>query len=272
MHVSVREILQSKNSTLAQRIPSFIIAWMERFIHQEEINKTLHAGRDQSGVDFIETIFTLNKIGVESQFSDRIPKEGGCIIAANHPLGGLDGLALMLEVSKVRKDFLFLANDILLNISPLKELFLPVNRVGNSSRQNLAMISEAYQSGKAILIFPSGYVSRKINGVITDLPWQKSVIQKAKTHKIPIIPVFIYGQNSARFYRISRWRKFFKIKLNIEMLTLPDEMFQQRNSTIKMIFGKAISPEKLEKYPPQNMVQLVKEFVYKLPQNPNIDF
>jgi putative hemolysin len=269
MEVNVRKIIGSKNPKLLKRMPNFILNWMERFIHQDEINQTLEAGRHHSGVPFIQKVFEMNDIKVQSEFLDRIPKKGGCIIAANHPLGGLDGMAVMHEIAKVRSDFLFLANDILTNITPLKELFLPVNRIGNTNRKSLALISEAYSSGKAILIFPSGFVSRKINGQIKDLPWQKSLVQKAKEHQLPIIPLFIHGQNSKRFYRIAQWRKLLGIKLNIEMLTLPDELFKQKKSTIKMVFGLPIRPETFKSGKPIDWSKKIMDLVYQIPNNPN---
>ncbi len=264
LKVDIRKIIGSKNPKLLKRLPGFLLSWVERFIHQDQINFILEEGKGQKGPEFIDTVFRINEITLKSHFLDRIPATGGCIIAANHPLGGIDGMALMTEVSKRRPDFLFLANDILLNITPLKDSFLPVNRVGSTDRKSLALISEAYASGKVIIIFPSGFVSRKIDGKIQDLPWQKSVIQKAKEHRLPIIPAFIDGENSKRFYRISQFRKIFGIKVNFEMFTLPDEMFKQKGNTISMTFGHPIIPDLLSKKRPVEMAADLRALVYEL--------
>ncbi len=271
LKVDLRKIIGSKNPKLLKQLPGFLLNWVERFIHQDEINFILNEGKDEKGPDFINTIFRVNNVTLKSQFIDRIPETGGCIIAANHPLGGVDGLALMAEVSKRRKDFLFLANDILLNISPLKDSFLPVNKVGSTNRDSLAKISEAYASGKVIIVFPSGLVSRKIDGVVQDLAWQKSVVQKASQHQLPIIPTFIDGQNSKRFYRIAKFRKIFGIKANLEMFTLPDEMFKQKGQTINMIFGKPISPDMLHRKKPIELAERMRQLIYKLKENPDAE-
>ncbi len=268
LQVDIRKIIGHKNPKLLKKLPNFLLNWVERFIHQKEINHILSEGKGQKGPDFIDTIFRINKVTLVSSFIDRIPLEGGCIVAANHPLGGVDGLALMTEVSKRRKDFLFLANDILLNITPLKDSFLPVNKVGTTDRKSLSMISEAYASGKVIIVFPSGMVSRKIDGKIQDLTWQKSVIQKAKEHKLPIIPAFIDGQNSKRFYRIAQIRKLLGIKANFEMFTLPDELFKQKGKTIKLIFGKPIIPEELNRKKPMEVAEQLRNLVYRLKADP----
>jgi len=264
LKVEIRKIIGSKNPKLVKRLPSFLLNWMERFIHQNLINETLEAGKGKIGVEFIDVIFNKFDVSVNSINLENIPKTGGCIIAANHPLGGLDGLALMYAVSEVRKDFLFLANDILLNIKPLESCFLPVNRVGNTDRKSLQLISDAYSSGKCILIFPSGFVSRKIDGKIQDLPWQKSVITKARTHNLPIVPTFIDGQNSKRFYRISRLREIFKIKINFEMMTLPDEMFKQAGNTINITFSPPVESSNFSTGNALKIAQTFKEFIYKL--------
>ena len=267
LKVDIRKIIGSKNPSLLKKIPDFLLKWVEKFIHQDEINYILSEGKGQVGSEFINTVFRINQVTLNSNHIDRIPLTGGCIIAANHPLGGVDGMALMAEVAKRRSDYLFLANDILLNITPLKDSFLPVNRVGSTDRKSLALISEAYASGKAIIIFPSGFVSRKIDGWVQDLPWQKSVIQKAKEHKLPIIPTYIDGQNSKRFYRISKFRKIFGIKVNFEMFTLPDEMFKQKGKTITMTFGHPIEPEELNRKKPIEMAADLRDLVYQLQTN-----
>jgi putative hemolysin len=257
---------------LLNRIPRFILNWFKRFIHQDYINEILRKGHGSEGSEFIQIVF--NELGVKTNSigAENIPKTGGCIIAANHPLGGMDGMAMMLEVSKVRQDFLFLANDILLHVTPLKKHFLPVNRVGNPDRKSLSLIADAYNSGSAILIFPSGFVSRKIDGKVQDLPFQKSVIKKSLEHQLPIVPAFIGGQNSKRFYRISQFRKIFKININFEMFTLPDEMFKQRGKTIDITFGKVISSETFKGHTHVSSAENLRTLIYQLAENPNATF
>ncbi len=267
IQIDLENIIKSKNPKILNWIPKFLINWMKGFIHQEYINKILLIGEGKTGTDFIEVIFNELNINLTSVNIENIPKTGGCIIAANHPLGGLDGLALMLAVSKVRKDFLFLANDILMNVKPLKDNFLAVNRTGKPDRKSLELIKKGYESGKVIVIFPSGFVSRKFNNIVRDLNWHKSVVKKSIEHNLPIIPTYIDGANSNRFYRISRFRKFFKIKVNIEMLTLPDEMFKQQGKTIEMTFGKSVTPDNFGYSTMWEDAQKLKEYVYQLKEN-----
>ena len=272
LQIDIDKVLQDKSPSLKKWLPKFLIHWFKNFIHQDEMNYVLREGNHLSGVDFAK--FTIDYMGsiVEFKGLENIPQEGGCIVAANHPLGGLDGMALMVGVSEARKDFKFLANDILMHIEPLRDCFIPVNKFGNTSKENLANISKEYASGKAMIVFPAGLCSRKINGEIMDLNWQKSVIKQSIVNKIPIVPTFIEGENSKWFYRIANIRKFFKLKFNIEMMMLPDELYKQKGKKIVIHFGKSIGANNFSIKSIGSDVQRLKNHVYKLKENLTLEF
>lgn len=272
LQIDVEKVLQVKIPRLNKWIPRFLVKWFKNFIHQDEMNYVLREGNHLKGVEFAE--FTIKHMGATVNFYglENIPKTEGCIVAANHPLGGLDGMALMVGVSKVRPDLKFLANDILMHIEPLKSLFIPVNKLGNNSKEHLSAISNEYKSGKAILIFPAGLCSRKNKGIIRDIPWQKSVIGKSIEHKLPIVPTFIEGENSNAFYRMANIRKFLSIKFNIEMMMLPDELYKQKGKTISIYFGKPISYNHFSKKTLWADAQKVKNFIYTLKNNLSTEF
>lgn len=272
LQIDVDKILQDKSPVLKKWIPKFVTSWFKRFIHQEEMNHVLKAGESHKGVDFAK--FTIDYMGATLEFKglENIPTQGGCIIAANHPLGGLDGMALMVAVAQVRLDFKFLANDILMHLDPLKDNFIPVNKLGSTAKKNLSLIADEYKSGKAILIFPAGLCSRKIKGKIVDLDWQKSVIKQSIVNKLPIVPTYIEGENSKRFYRIANIRKWFNIKFNIEMFTLPDEMYKQKGKNIVLTFGKPIPHSAFNMKNIWADAQKVKNHVYQLKNDLDLSF
>ena len=105
-----------------------------------------------------------------------------------------------------------------------------------------------------------------------DLEWQKSFLAKAIQYNYSIVPVFIDGENSRRFYRIANWRKFLKIKFNIEMMTLADELFLKRGQTITLTFGHAIEASLFDKRNTLQEAQYIKDFVYHLKEDPNATF
>ena len=238
--IDVEKVLRDKNPSLARIIPSFLINYLKKIIHQEELNDFLseygHLKNEElikEGLKFMEITYTVTG-------KENIPENGRYIFVSNHPLGGLDGLVFIYELSKYYPDIKFPVNDILLNIENLNGIFLPVNKHGSQGREAAKAIEEAYVSDCQILYFPAGLCSRKKKGIIKDLVWYKSFITKAVAHERDIVPVFFSGRNSNFFYNLSNFRNFLGIKANIEMLYLPDEMFSQKGKKINMVFGKPI--------------------------------
>lgn len=267
--IDIEKLFRSKSTRMADLMPGFIFHYLRRVIHEAEINKALYDNRDVFGLGFIRAILNMFGARVVSHGIDNIPSDGRYIIASNHPLGGLDGLALMDTVGKVRNDIVFPVNDLLLFLPNLRELFIPINKHGSNS-ENLRIIHDTLSSEKTILFFPAGLVSRKQGRIIRDLEWKKTVITFAVKYRRSIIPTYIDGRNSAFFYNLARLRKWLGIKSNIEMLYLPDEMFRQKNKTIDIIFGPPIDYKKFDKTATHAQWALkLKEHVYELRNDPH---
>ncbi len=267
-YIDINAIIKEKNPTLAKWLPSFLVNYIKRIVHQREINEVMALHGDKIGLDFVRAGLESLNTKVEVIGLENIPPEGGFIMAANHPLGGLDGIAFMKAVGEKREDFQFLVNDILLNIKNLEPLFVPVNKLGVNPRKALQVIEETYAKDIPILVFPAGMVSRKLEDGVGDLPWQKSFIARSKKYKKNVIPVHIGGKNSAWFYNLSRFRTKLGIKANLEMFYLADEMFRQRNKTIKITIGKAVNYEDFDNS--RNLVEwaaYMREKVYALAKN-----
>lgn len=239
--IDIEKVIGSKNPRLLKLMPGFLVNYIKRTIHQDEMNQFMALNHEKKDFEFAKAVLDFVDIELKVIGLENIPREGGCILASNHPLGGIDGMALIEVVGRVRKDISFLVNDILMNLENLNGVFVPVNKVGRNTAEMVAKMDEVYASDKAVLIFPAGLVSRKQEGVVKDLQWKKSFITRAKKYRKNIIPVYVDGKNSKFFYNLAQWRKRIGIKANIEMFYLPDEMFRQRGKTITIIFGKPIS-------------------------------
>ena len=239
--IQVRNVIYTKSPKLAKWIPGFLIRYLERIIHEDEINYIMTKFRELYGLDFVDALISELGIEVVLQGADRVPYADNVIFASNHPLGGLDGIAIMHAIGRYRRDVKFLVNDILLSIGNLEPLFVPVNKVGSQAKSAIMAIDKAYANDNALLIFPAGLVSRKIKGRVVDLEWKKSFINKSKKYKRDIIPVYIDGENSNFFYNLAKLRAKLGLKANIEMLYLPDEMFSQRNQRVVISIGERIS-------------------------------
>jgi putative hemolysin len=245
--IDVERILRSKNPSIAKVIPRFVINYLKRIVHQDELNYFLKIYGHLKDSELIAAGLTHFKIKYKVTGTENIPSDGRYIFVSNHPLGGLDGLVFIYELSKHFPDIKFPVNDILTNIENLSGIFLPVNKHGAQGKDAAKRIEEAYASDSQILYFPAGLCSRKKGGVIKDLKWHKSFISKAVQHNRDIVPAYFSGRNSDFFYNFSNIRKSLGIKVNIEMLYLADEMFRQKDKEIRLIFGKPIPRETFDK-------------------------
>jgi len=270
--IDVEEIIRSKNPGLLKIIPRFILKYLIRIIHQNEVNDALEKYKEKEGIDFVECI--LQEFGAKINIvnSENVPENGRYIIASNHPLGGLDGMALMHTVGRIRKDIVFPVNDILLNLRNLRVIFIPINKHGKNI-ENRNIIENTFASDVMILYFPAGLCSRKQKGKILDLEWKNTFIKKAVQYHRNIIPVHINGHNSNFFYNFANWRKRLGIKANIEMLYLVDEMFKQHDKEITITFGKPISYTVFdERHKSNEWAALMKSYVYELGKNSKAEF
>nr|WP_319999178.1 1-acyl-sn-glycerol-3-phosphate acyltransferase [uncultured Draconibacterium sp.] len=266
--IRIRDVFAAKSPGLAKFIPGFAYRWLNNILHLDEVNTFLEKYGHLQGIEFVDKIVEEFNVHEFVHNQKNIPESGRYIIASNHPLGGFDGMLLMKNVEARLGAFKFLANDILLNIPQLSPVFVPVNKHGGHVREAAKKLSECYNSDDQILIFPSGLASRKIKGQIMDLEWKKHFISKAIKHKRDVIPVFISGRNSNRFYRIAKIRKFLKLKWNLEMFFLPDETIKHKNTDVHLYFGKPIPYTTFDKTKTQQeWAEWVKHKVYKLKES-----
>ena len=241
--IDIENLLKEKAYKLYRWLPGFVINWLKRKLHEASINDAMTKLKDERGLDFNRKALDILGAKVESVHPENIPVNGNVTIASNHPLGGLDGMALIKAVGELRPDVHFFVNDILKNITNYGDVFVAVNKLGAASAGSLRTMEEIFRQGGAVLIFPAGLVSRKQQGIIRDLSWKKSFVTQAIDHKRMVVPTFIEGTNSKFFYNFAQWRKRLGIKANIEMLFLPDEMFMANKKTIRIHFSKPFSYE-----------------------------
>lgn len=283
--IEIDRIFAGKNPVLYKILPKFFFSYLKRIIHEDFVNAMIYRHRDKTGLDFVAAIldeFEVN-IRIYSNFTTSplhhvttdipslFPPDGRYIIAANHPLGGLDGLVLIHVAGQVNNKLVFPVNDLLMNIPGLKPLFIPINKHGKNT-ENIRIIDNTFASDKLILYFPAGLVSRKHKGgIIKDLEWKKTFITKAKKFHRDIIPVFISGRNTNLFYHLANLRRKLGIKANIEMLYLPGEMMKQKNQTIRLIFGEPVSYRLFDKSrSDRKWAKFIRDKVYLLGSQNNL--
>jgi putative hemolysin len=152
-----------------------------------------------------------------------------------------------------------------MNLPGLAPLCIPINKTGKQSRQFPLMVEAGFKSENHIIMFPAGLCSRKQKGVIRDLPWNKTFITKSVETQRDIVPIHFGGRNSEKFYRIANICKFFRLKFNVAMIYLVDEMFGNRDKTFVVKIGKPIPWQTFDKSrTPLQWAQYVQDEVYKL--------
>ena len=240
VQVNIDDVIRGKSEKLYRLLPRFAINYLKRIVHQDEVNDILRRYHGKNGIDFANGLMDEFNVQFEVHNEEKIPKQSNLIIASNHPLGGFDGLALISLLSRYHKNIKFPVNDLLMNVPNLRDIFVPINTIGSKSIALARQFDEVFASDNVILYFPAGLCSRKIDGKIQDLPWKKTFISKAKEFNRDILPIYFDGRNSSFFYNLANLRKRLKIKANIEMLYLCDELFKQKNSTYKIHIGDLI--------------------------------
>jgi len=263
--IDIKEVIRKKNPVLARMMPGFMISFLRRLVHEDEINRIIYDYRDRYGLDFVRCILEDMKVSYSIEGLEQIPVDRRYIFASNHPLGGFDGLVLMDAIGTKFSKIHFIVNDLLLNIRNFAPIFVPVNKHGRQTTEYARKIDETYSSDAQMLYFPAGLCSRKIKGKITDPKWNKNFIQKAVQYQRDIVPVYFEGRNSNFFYNLANLRKKMKIKANLEMTFLVDEFFKQKGQHLLLKFGTPVAYNIFEKSKDfDQCTEIIREKVYSM--------
>ena len=266
--IDIEKVLKDKMGAKAKFVPGFLVRWLKRIVHQDEINAFLWESRDKTGVEWLEACVRYLDIKLEIEGKENLPAADDkrlYTLVSNHPLGGQDGVALGAIVGRhFDGRFRYLVNDLLMNLPGLAPLCIPINKTGSQSRNFPAMVKAGFESNNHMLMFPAGLCSRRHNGLIRDIPWSKTFISKSVEYQRDIIPIHFSGQNSNFFYRLANFSDRF-LPFNLAMIFLADEMYKNVHKSFQIKIGKPIPWQTFDKSKsPQEWAQFVREQVYSL--------
>ena len=263
--IDVELALQEKIPDIYKKIPGVLIRLMEKVIRQADMNRMIHESSHLNGIPLVDWVLDQFGVNIVVKGKKLIPKKGRYIYPANHPIGGLDGLAIVSVVAKIHPLIKFVANDLLRVIKGFDSISLYIARFGQINRQNAILINKTLASEAQLLVQPAGTVSKRNPVKIRDLAWNKFFIHKAIQYKRDVIPVHVQARNSRLFYNIASFRKIFRIKSNLEMFLLPREMFNKSGKTITITFGIPIAYKTFDDSRTHlEWAQKVREYVYVL--------
>lgn len=270
MRIDVDQVLRARLPRHYRYIPRFVVRWLERIICQDKLNAILVKMANKNSVDAATAALDEMGITIESSGLERLP-EGRFMFVSNHPLGGLDGLALIsLLGNRYDRKIKFMVNDLLMAVEPLRGVFLPVNKYGRQSRASATQIEEALAGDEQFITFPAGLCSRmQPDGTIADLPWQKAAVVHAVNYKRDIVPIYFDAVNSRFFYRFAKWRKRLGLKFNIELIFLPKEMIKKSGSTLRAVIGDPIPWDTLDGAHPKQEAARLREIVINMSKTPH---
>lgn len=266
IQIDIDAILAAKAGKKARYVPRFLVSYLKKIVHQDEVNEFLRINHDKRDLEFIGEFMKYFNNSFEIKGLENLPCDGRFTFVSNHPLGAQDGLGLAYILGrKYEGKIKLLVNDLLMNIPHISSFWVPINKTGKQARNFPQQVNAAFESDNNIVMFPAGICSRKRGGVIRDLEWKKTFITKSIQTQRDIIPIHFEGQNSEFFYRLANINKMLGLKFNIAMLYLSDEMFKNRNKTFKVTIGKPIPWQTFDKSKrPAEWAQYVKELVYTL--------
>lgn len=267
--IDLDRIIREKMGTKARYVPSVAVRWLKHIIHQDEVNRFLWESRDKKGTEWLEECTRYLDMTLDIEGLENLPdKNDGRLytFVSNHPLGGVDGVALGAIIGRHYDGrFRYLVNDLLMNLPGLAPLCIPINKTGKQSRSFPEMVEAGFSGDNHILMFPAGICSRKIDGQIHDLPWKKTFITKSVETKRDIVPIHFGGRNSDFFYGLANVCKALHIKFNIAMLFLVNEMYKNVHKSFRVAIGKPIPWQTFDKSKTaMEWAKYVQDMVYRL--------
>jgi putative hemolysin len=211
-------------------------------------------------------------VNLAIEHMERLPKSGRIIIAANHPTGLADGIAVWSLLKRVREDIIFFANADAIRVNPrFEDVIIPVEwvvtkRSPSKTRETLRRAAAAFEEEKCVVIFPSGRLAQRVNGALREKDWFPTVVGLARKQDATVIPLNIEAKNS--------WLYYLFCNLNPELrdITLFHELLNKRHSAFRMRFGKPIAPEALLGDVTEVTERLKQHVAYGLARDADLEF
>ena len=233
---------------LSKKLPGFVKRFIARRLHVKEINDCVMHAEHYAGVGFFDEALKYVGITYRVRGEENIDLSKKYIYVCNHPLGGPEALIIGSIFRKIYGDgFTVPSNQILYNLKPLQEFFVPVSVGGKQGRDIAEKVASMFESGRQVLVFPAGLCARTFKGVVTEMPWKKMFVAQARKYQRDVVPVHISGHNSKWYFFLSWLSRTLKLKFNLGMIFLVDELFKQRGNEFVITFGKPIEYDRFDK-------------------------
>ena len=234
---------------LKKKLPSFVIRFLAKRLHIKDINDCIMKAEHYHGAGFFDEALDYIGITYRTRGEEKLDLSKKYIFACNHPLGGPEALIIGSIFRKIYGDgFTVPSNQILYQMKPLQEFFVPVNIMSNRQKRDLGeKFAQMFESDRQVLVFPAGVCAKSIKGKVREMPWKKMFITQAKRYERDVVPVHISGHNSRWYFFLSWLSRTLGLKFNIGMLYLVDELFNKAGEEFVITFGTPIPYSSFDK-------------------------
>ena len=229
---------------LSKKLPRFVINFLKRRIHQDDINGVIMSVEHYKGVGFFDEALNYLDISYRIRGEEHLATgtDKKYLFVCNHPLGGPEALIIGSVFHRLYGEgFQVPVTPIMANLKPLAEFFTPVNNLSSKQSRDLGeRIAKMFTSDQQVVVFPAGLCAKEVKGKVTEMPWKKMFVTQARRYERDVVPVHMSGHNSKWYFFLCKLSKFLRLKINIGMLYLVDELFKQRGNEFVITFGEPV--------------------------------
>jgi putative hemolysin len=244
---------------------------LERLLALPALND-LYAGpwRTDGGA-FSEAALARLRVSLDVAAADlaRVPASGPLVVVANHPFGGVDGLALHALLRRVRPDVKLLGNYLLHRVPELRETVIPVDPFGGAdairgSVRGLKAAQRWVEAGGCLAVFPAGEVSHLQlgHGAVTDPAWSPSVVRLARRAGASMLPIHFTGANGALFQLAGL------VHPRLRTALLPRELLRRQATSLAVRVGRVVPAARIASMDDDAGTALLRARTYVLARDP----
>ena len=132
--VDLDKVIRGQKNKIVKNLPQFLINYIKKLVHQDEVNLVIKNNQDKFGYDFVKGCVDHLNIKIKTFNEQFIPNKGRFIFASNHPLGAVDFACVIGKIHEKFKNVKIIANDLFIQVENTKNIFLPVNTFKNNDR------------------------------------------------------------------------------------------------------------------------------------------
>jgi putative hemolysin len=213
---------------------------LERVCKVDQVRALWRSAMQRTSGSIYQRVLDEMEIAVQSAGSlNTITASGPLVVVANHPFGMVEGPVLGSLVEKVRDDFMFVTNSLLMELPELAPRIIGVDPFGGAAVANSGAIRKALlhlKGGGALVVFPAGEVSamRPPFGRVEDPEWNPMAARLAIKSGARVVPVFFEGRNRAAFQLAGL------VHPRLRTFLLPSELLSRRGDKIRIALGQSV--------------------------------